>query len=191
SDGALTPQALVMRAIGRGLSALAITDHDSLEALGPAREAAAQAIEIVPGIEISCMLDHGELHVLGYYVDPADERLAARLARFRVERLERALAMVQRLASIGLVVDPERVLELAGPGVVGRPHVAEALLQAGHVANVDEAFKRYLGPHGQAYVTRPVFEAGEAIALIHGAGGVAVLAHPGVALEESRLERLS
>jgi predicted metal-dependent phosphoesterase TrpH len=83
------------------------------------------------------------------------------------------------------------VIELAGPGVIGRPHVAEALVQAGHVAHMDEAFKRYLGPNGQAFVMRPAFDAAEAISLIHGAGGVSVLAHPGVGLEESRLERLS
>jgi len=191
SDGVLTPEALVTRAIERGLSALSITDHDSMEALERAREAAAQAIEVVPGIEISCTFDGAEIHILGYYVDPADERLASRLTRFREERVERAMAMIERLAALGLSIDPERVLELAGPGVVGRPHVAEALVQAGHVAHVDEAFKRYLGPAGQAFVMRPAFDAGEAIELIHDAGGVAVIAHPGLGIEESRLERIA
>jgi len=191
SDGVLTPEALVTRAIERGLSALSITDHDSMEALERAREAAAQAIEVVPGIEISCTFDGAEIHILGYYVDPADERLASRLTRFREERVERAMAMIARLAALGLSIDPERVLELAGPGVVGRPHVAEALVQAGHVAHVDEAFKRYLGPAGQAFVMRPAFDAGEAIDLIHDAGGVAVIAHPGLGIEESRLERIA
>ena len=191
SDGVLTPEALVTRAIERGLSALSITDHDSMEALERAREAAAQAIEVVPGIEISCTFDGAEIHILGYYVDPADERLASRLTRFREERVERAMAMIARLAALGLSIDPERVLELAGPGVVGRPHVAEALVQAGHVAHVDEAFKRYLGPAGQAFVMRPAFDAGEAIELIHDAGGVAVIAHPGLGIEESRLERIA
>ncbi len=191
SDGALTPAALVNRAIERGLSALSITDHDAIDALEPAREAAAQAIEIVPGIEISCMHDGGELHVLGYFIDPKDERLSSRLIRFREERMQRAMAMVQRLTALGMPVDPERVLELAGPGVIGRPHVAEALVQAGHVAHMDEAFKRFLGPHGQAFVPRPSFDAREAIALIHEAGGISVLAHAGVAFDEGRLEWLS
>ena len=190
SDGTLTPEALVHRAVERGLAALSITDHDVLDALDPAREAAGQSLEIVPGIELSCVHDGVELHVLGYYLDPSDERLRARLVRFREDRVQRALAMIARLSELGVPVEAERVLELGGPGVIGRPHVAEALMQAGHVATIDEAFKRFLGPHGRAYVPRPAFHADEAIAVIHGAGGVSVLAHAGVSFEETKLERL-
>jgi predicted metal-dependent phosphoesterase TrpH len=191
SDGALTPEALVHRAIERGLSALSITDHDALEALDPARESAGQMLEIVPGIELSCTHEGSELHLLGYFIDPADERLSARLVRFREERVERALAMVERLGRLGVPVDPDRVVELAGPGVIGRPHVAEALVQAGHVAHLDEAFKKYIGPNGKAFVPRPAFDVADAIALLHAVGGVSVLAHPGVGFEEGRLERLA
>ena len=107
SDGALTPAALVTRAIERGLSALSITDHDAIDALEPAREAAAQTIEIVPGIEISCMHEGGELHVLGYFIDPKDEKLTSRLIRFREERMQRAMAMVQRLTALGMPIRSE------------------------------------------------------------------------------------
>ena len=192
SDGTLTPRELVLAAARHGVTVLAITDHDSTDGLADAMALApTHRMTIVPGLEINCDVDGAEIHILGYYVDPADERLASRLTRFREERVERAMAMIARLAALGLSIDPERVLELAGPGVVGRPHVAEALVQAGHVAHVDEAFKRYLGPAGQAFVMRPALDAGEAIDLIHDAGGVAVIAHPGLGIEESRLERIA
>jgi 3',5'-nucleoside bisphosphate phosphatase len=190
SDGLLTPEALVALAIERGLTALAITDHDAIDGIGPARAAAGHAIEIVPAIEISSALDGVEMHVLGYYVDPEEPALRERLERFRADRLERALAMVERLRELGAAIDPQRVLALAGPGVVGRPHVAEALVEAGHCLHLEDAFRRYLGHHGAAFVPRPAFATREAIALIHAAGGLSVLAHAGGAFEEAKLERL-
>lgn len=190
SDGLLSPEALVAHAIERRLAALSITDHDSISALVPAREAAGAAIEIIPGIELSCAQNGGEIHLLGYYVDPLDERLLERLASFRHERLERALALVERLNHLGFTVDAARVLELAGPGVVGRPHVAAVLVEAGHVATLDEAFRRFLSRSGEAFIARPAFDPAEAIALIHEAGGVSVLAHPGASFAEDRLRSL-
>ncbi len=190
SDGSLTPEALVALALERHLAALAITDHDSVEALDPARTAAGSALELVPGIEMSSALGGFDLHVLGYYVDGAHPGLIATLARFRDERMRRAQAMVDRLAQLGLPLDAAEVFALAGPGVVGRPHVAEALKRAGHVESVDDAFRRYLGLHGEAYVPRPAFAPAEAIALIHAAGGVSVLAHPGPMLPDSMIEQL-
>jgi 3',5'-nucleoside bisphosphate phosphatase len=191
SDGALTPEAVVAHALERSLAALAITDHDSVEGVEPARIAAGTALELVPGIEISSTLDGADLHILGYYLDPEDVELAAALARFRDERLKRAQSMVERLRSLGAPVDVEEVLELAGPGVVGRPHVAEALVRAGHVETVDEAFRRYIGSRGEAFIQRPAFHPEHAIALIHAAGGVSVLAHPGPALPDLVVEQLA
>ena len=190
SDGTLTPEALVARAVDRHLAALAVTDHDTLEGVERARDAAAGALELVTGIELSSALDGMDLHILGYYVDPEDSRLRDRLLRFREDRRRRALAIVERLAAVGAPVDPEGVLRRAGPGVVGRPHVAEALVEAGHVESLDQAFRRFLGPQGVAFVPRPAFTPREAIELIHAADGVSVLAHPGALLSDEVVERL-
>lgn len=185
SDGTLSPEAVIEHALARSLAAVSLTDHDSVEGLAAAHRAAGNRIDFVPGIEISTALDGQELHVLGYYLDATDAALRERLARFRLERLERAMSMVRRLGEIGVPVEPDQVLAIAGPGVVGRPHLAEALLRAGHVISVDDAFRRFLGVQGEAYVPRPAFRPEEAIAMIHDAGGVSVLAHPGLHLSES------
>ncbi len=191
SDGLLTPEAVVAHALERSLAALAITDHDSIEGIEGARLAAGSVLELVPGIEVSSSLDGMDLHILGYYLDPGDAELTEALARFREERLSRAHTMVERLAALGAPVDFDEVLELAGPGVVGRPHVAEALLRAGHVETVDEAFRRFIGARGEAFVPRPSFRPERAIALIHAAGGVSVLAHPGASLPDAIIEGLA
>jgi 3',5'-nucleoside bisphosphate phosphatase len=191
SDGLLTPEAVVAHAVEHSLAALAITDHDSVEGVERARVAAGSALELVPGIEVSSTLDGADLHLLGYYVDPVDAGLLEALARFREERLRRALAMVERLASLGAPVDFDEVVELAGPGVVGRPHVAEALLRAGHVETMDEAFRRFIGARGEAFVQRPSFRPERAIDLIHAAGGVSVLAHPGSSVSDLVIEQMA
>ncbi len=191
SDGLLEPEALVARAIERRLAALAITDHDSVEALPRARAASAPSLELVPGIEISSSLHGMDLHILGYYLDAEEPGLRERLARFRSDRLNRALAIVARLRELGAPLDADELLARAGPGVVGRPHLAEALVRAGHVESLEGAFRQYLGAHGQAFVPRPAFRPEEAITLIHAAGGVSVLAHPGSALSDSVIEHLA
>lgn len=191
SDGLLTPEAVVAHAVEHSLAALAITDHDSVEGVERARLAAGNALELVPGIEVSSSLDGADLHLLGYYVDPVDAGLLETLARFREERIRRALAMVERLGALGAPVDFDEVIELAGPGVVGRPHVAEALLRAGHVETMDEAFRRFIGAHGEAFVQRPAFRPERAIQLIHAAGGVSVLAHPGSSVSDLVIEQLA
>jgi predicted metal-dependent phosphoesterase TrpH len=190
SDGLLTPEELVRHALERRLSALAITDHDSVEALARARAILDPTLELIPGIEVSTTLDGLDLHVLGYYVDAQDVALLARLERFREERRERALAIVARLKTLGVPVDGAQVLASAGPGVVGRPHIAEALVRAGHVDSLEAAFRLYLGARGEAFVPRPAFRPSDAIALIHSVGGVSVLAHPGANLPVAIVERL-
>ncbi|MCE9628260.1 MAG: PHP domain-containing protein, partial [Candidatus Eisenbacteria bacterium] len=179
SDGLLSPADLVERALAAGITALAITDHDSVEGIGPAIEAAADRLEIVPGIEVSSSFEGMDLHILGYFIDPASEPLRVALERFRIERRERALAIMAKLAALSAPVDAEEVFAAAGPGVVGRPHIAHALLKAGHVPTVEAAFQRFLGARGMAFVPRPEFPSAEAVRVIGEAGGVAVLAHPG------------
>jgi predicted metal-dependent phosphoesterase TrpH len=190
SDGQLSPEAVVELALEKGLIALAITDHDSIDGIAHARAAAAGRIEIVPGIEVSTSTDSLDLHVLGYFIDPDDARLAARLRRFRRERIERVHRIASRLEALGAPIDVNDVLRRAEPGVVGRPHVAAALIRAGHVKTVDDAFRRFLGLRADAYVPRPVFHPSEAIAMIAEAGGVSVLAHPGAYVPDGLVRQL-
>lgn len=180
SDGALSPEQLVELAVERSVSVLAVTDHDSVEGIAPAIAAAGSRLEVVPGIEISSTLEHNDLHILGYFLDPQSSALRERLQHFREERRQRALAIVARLGELGVPVSADEVFASAGPGVVGRPHVAQALLRAGHVPTIDVAFQKYLGARGSAFVHRPVFHSAEAVRIIRDAGGVAVLAHPGL-----------
>ena len=190
SDGTRSPEALVARAVEKHLAALGVTDHDTVEAIPRARAAAGSSLELVPGIEISTAFEGADLHVLGYYLNPDHGPLRERLEAFQTERRDRALAIVDRLRELGVPVDLDHVLQLAGPGVVGRPHVAEAMVRAGLVTDFDQAFERYLGTQAPAYVPRPAFSPGEAIALIHAADGVSVLAHPGPQMPDSVIERL-
>ena len=196
SDGALAPEELLALAARCGVGAIAITDHDSTAAFARGRDwlagsdAPEPPLELISGIEISSAAGGHDLHVLGYFVDPGHAGLVEHLARFRDERLARAHAIIERLRRLGVPVDAEAVIGYAGPGVVGRPHVARALIDAGHVASMDEAFRRYLGPQGSAFVPRPAFRPEQAIALIHAAGGVSALAHPGGGVTAEALEAL-
>ena len=190
SDGLLSPEALVERARLRGLSAVAVTDHDSVEGVPRARAAAGSQLEVVPGIELSSAGEGLDLHILGYYLDTAHAPLHQRLLRFQTDRRDRARAILDRLESQGIAIDAEAMLAASGPGVVGRPHVAAALVAGGHVADIDEAFRRYLGLRGSAYVPRPAFRPDEAIALLHAANGISVLAHPGPAVSDRLVEQL-
>jgi hypothetical protein len=191
SDGQLTPEELVDHALAREVAILGITDHDTVEAMPRTLAAGEGRLRIVPGIEISSTLDGHDLHMLGYFIDYLSESLLERLQAFRGERRQRALAIMQRLREQGAPVDENAVFASAEPGVVGRPHVAAALVRAGHVPSVDQAFQKYLGSRGTAFVPRPAFPSEEAIACIRDAGGAAVLAHPGPALPETVVERLA
>jgi len=162
------------------LNAIAITDHDTLSGIAEAQQAALGSPVLIPGIEISAEADGEAIDILGYYVQPENPALQTAIARFSVDRLARAQQIVERLNDLGMGVTWERVLAIAGEGVVGRVHIAHALLEAGHVEDVRSAFDRYLGEGCPAYVLRERPSPEAAIALIHGAGGAAVLAHPGL-----------
>ncbi len=190
SDGRLSPEDLVRRAESRGLAALAITDHDTLDAL-PRAAAVRETLELVPGLEMSSSLEGLDLHLLGYFVDAEHRELRERLAGFREDRVQRAARIAERLAVLGVPVDPERVRARATGGVVGRPHLAAEMVEAGHVEDLDDAFRRFLATGGPAYVPRPAFHPVEAIRLIHAAGGVSVLAHPGNAVSDRIVEALA
>ena len=179
SDGSLPPAEVVARAHQVHVRALAITDHDILTGLPEAAAAAEPlGIEVIPGVEISSRFDDDELHILGYFLDPTDPALLARLDTLRRSRHRRNPQIVARLQELGLSIDYDEVRELAGTEAVGRPHIARVLMEKGYVQSAREAFDRYLARGKAAYVARELPEPAEAIAWIREAGGVAVLAHP-------------
>lgn len=183
SDGLLNPAELVHAVQAAHLDVFSITDHDTLDALAEAEGLArAGGLRLIPGIELSAVWRKDvELHVLGYFVDPGDTNLMAFLRDRRDARRRRLFAMVSRLRLLGIVVEAEEVLASARNGNVGRPHLARYLAERGFVASSDEAFDRYLGEGKPAYVPRPDVTVAAAIQVIHEAGGLAALAHPGLA----------
>ena len=180
SDGTLTPAELVDLAASRGVRVMALTDHDTLDGLPEAAAAAAhhRGFLLVPGVELSCDVPGTEVHMLGLFVDPANQRLRAELERFRAGRVERGRRMTEALDRLGVPIEWARVQEIAGEASIGRPHVARALVERGHVATIGEAFERYLGRNGPAYAEREKLTPAQAIAMIREAGGLAVFAHP-------------
>ncbi len=180
SDGQLSAPALVQLAREQGLDVIAITDHDTTNGIEAAQQAAHESPVVLPGIELSAEDAGGDVHVLGYLMDIHDPGFQAQLARFRDDRLNRGKRIVERLAELGLPIDWTRVTEIAHNGAVGRAHIARAMVQAGYVTTVKEAFDRYLQVGGPAYVGRRRLSPEAAVELIHSAGGVAVLAHPGL-----------
>ncbi|HEY3265716.1 MAG TPA: PHP domain-containing protein [Armatimonadota bacterium] len=179
SDGIFSPADVVRFARAKGLAAIAITDHDVTDGVEEARLAGEEkGLVVLPGVEINT--DHGdtEIHVLGYCMDLATPRFQATMDWLRQGRVDRARQMVTKLSMMGCPLSWERVKEIAGPGAMGRPHLADALAEAGFVVDRSEAFRRYLGNDGPAYVPRARFDAVEAIAIIREAGGIPVVAHP-------------
>ncbi len=179
SDGADPPARVVERAAEAGLTAIALTDHDTVagnaEALAAGRRL---GVLVVPGCEMTAYLGRDEFHLLGYDVDSSNAELAAHCAWFAKGRTRRAHEIGKRLAALGVPVDMDSVMARADAGVVARPHIAEALLEAGHVATREEAFDRYLANGKPADVPKPELPPRTVIGLIRAAGGFAVLAHP-------------
>lgn len=179
SDGALTPAQVVELAIRRGIEVVAVTDHDTVAGVAPALEqAAGLPIKVVPGVEISAEHQGVQVHILGYFVDHTSETLVAWLDRFRQARRLRAQQTLDRLQALGIPLAWDSLSQAAEQGVVGRPHIARALVKAGHVATIEEAFGRYLNPGQPAYMPRLKASPTEAIRAISKAGGLPVLAHP-------------
>lgn len=189
SDGALRPAELVEEACRAGLQAIAITDHDAVEGVSEGVEAGCRlGITVVPGVEINTDMPGTEVHMLGYYVDAGSEALRESLRRLREGRLLRAGDIVARLRASGVPVRLERVLEIAdGVGAVGRPHVAEAIVELGRADDIRDAFEKYLKRGRPGYVPRPKFAPEQAIAVIREAGGVPVLAHPALSRCDERI----
>lgn len=181
SDGTFTPAELVRLAAERRLDVVAVTDHDTTDGLDEAAETGARTgVEVVPGIELSAEHEGTSVHVLGYWIDPGNAALQAELRRLRDHRFRRGELMVERLRALGLPIRFERVREIARGDNVVRPHIAQAMVEAGYVASEEEAFERWIGDGRPAHVAKHALPPLDAVALIRDAGGVCALAHPGM-----------
>jgi predicted metal-dependent phosphoesterase TrpH len=180
SDGRLKPAELVKMAVDRGLEVMAVTDHDSIGGIDEALIAAGKfpKIYVIPGVEINTDLASGELHVLGYFLDFKDKDLAASLEKIRESRVGRAQKMIEKLRKLGKPVEWQRIQELARGESVCRPHIAQAMLEKGYVNSEREAFDKFIGRNGPAYVERDKIKPVEAVEIIKKVRGVPVLAHP-------------
>lgn len=191
SDGTYTPEELAGHAARQGLSAIALTDHDTVEGCARAATACAgQGVEFVPGSELTAEIGGTEIHLLGYYLRTTDPGLLRAMDRFQGVRQDRIREMVGRLNDLGVGLEADRVFALAQCRSPGRPHVGRALVEGGFCRTVDEAFELYLKQGRPAWVPKFKMSAGEGIALIHEAGGVAVLAHPALNQVDEAIPRL-
>lgn len=171
---------MARRAAGAGLAAIALTDHDTLNGVDEAARAGAPlGLRVVPGCEFSVKAPWGELHLLGYFLPPAEARLQAFLAETRAARRWRGEQMVAKLQRLGVALDLAAVEQQAGHGALGRPHVARALVEEGFTQDINEAFLRWLGRGRPAYVEKPLPSLRQVADLVHAAGGVTVAAHLG------------
>ncbi len=181
SDGTYSPEELVRHAQRQGLAALALTDHDTVEGCARAAIACKEAgIEFISGTELTAEVRGSELHLLGYFIDTENPKLLAELVKFQTVRQDRIRKMIARINEIGIPLEAEAVFALANCRSPGRPHVGRALVQGGFCASMDEAFDRFLKKCRPGWVPKFKISAGDAIALIHEAGGLAVMAHPGL-----------
>ena len=194
SDGALSPADLVARVARAGLTTISITDHDTTGGLEGARdECRARSLRLIDGIEITAVEEERDTHVLGYFFDPGNVPLGRFLERQREDRIRRVRHMAERLAVLGAPIDPDPLIArgLEEGRSVGRPHVAAALLARGHVHSWEEAFDRYLEKGRPAFVPRCGASVAEVVRMIHDAGGVASLAHPGLTRIDAIIPQLA
>ena len=191
SDGMRTPAQTVEAASACGLAAIAVTDHDEVSGVAEAVDAGARlGVEVLSGAEITVEHERGQMHILGYGIELDHPGLLAVLGRLRQSRFERAARMVARLAEIGIEIDFDELVEAAGPGNIGRLHVARAIHAQGATRSVQEAFGRYIGRGRPAYVNRPRISPEEALDVLHAAGGLTVLAHPKLGSAEKDIPQL-
>jgi predicted metal-dependent phosphoesterase TrpH len=191
SDGSLSAVELVAMAAEARVEVLAVCDHDSVESVLPAATAASAAgITLIPAVELSASRERGDLHILAYFVDPLDPTLLANLGDLRDSRLRRAERMVSSLRSAGYDISLEQVLAISDGGAVGRSHVARALVDAGHAADVSEAFKRFIGRERPFYVAKDGPGPAEVVRTVVACGAVPVLAHPGISHADDEIPGL-
>src|SRR3989338_7212470 len=179
SDGTYTPSQLVSESLKAGVCAVGVVDHDTVSAIVPCIEAAADVgLEVIPGIELSAEFEGAEVHILGYFIDYRNVVLLKQLESLRKSRVERIYKIVEKLKTAGVSLNPDSVFSISASGTVGRLHVARALVKEGVVSSIFEAFQKYIEDEGPAYVLGFKFSPAEAIKLIKEFGGVPVIAHP-------------
>jgi 3',5'-nucleoside bisphosphate phosphatase len=179
SDGTYTPLELIRAAGNAGLSAIAVVDHDTVEAIDPSLDAAvASGMEVIPGIELTAVYEGLEVHILGYLIDYKDRQFLERLKALKANRIERIYRIAEKLKEMGVNLDPAAVFDIAGKGSVGRLHVARAMVAEGIVSTVAGAFQQYIGDRCPAYVLGFKLSVAEAVSMIKSVGGIPVLAHP-------------
>lgn len=193
SDGVLTPQKIIDMAAEMGLKGIAISDHDTAAGLGPARQyldITSYSLDFIPAIELNTDAGEDEVHILGYFIDPANVALNQRLLEIRNSRYHRAEQMVSRLQELGLKITFEQVQALTPGELIARPHIARALINNQYCSSIREAFEKYIGRGAPAYVPRYKFLPQEAMELIKNAGGISVLAHPGLIQHKDKITEI-
>ena len=191
SDGNFSPEKIIKIADEAGLKAISITDHDNLESIDHIQKIDREyAVEIVPGVEISARHDNYELHILGYFFDYQDEELNRYIDYFKDERKIRAQKIIKNLNRTGINIKYEAILEKAFPGSIGRPHIANVMVEQGFTSNYQEAFQYFIGDTCSCNVLKVKISPKDAIKLITNAGGLSFLAHPGVDFIEDRIAEL-
>ena len=190
SDGFHSPEEIIVKAKNHGFEAISITDHDNLSGIKEATEKGDEiGIEVIPGVEISSDIKDREIHILGYFVETESVELERYLNFFREERLKRAVRIVNKLNLLGLSISIDDVMEKAKNSAVGRPHIAQAMMEKGLTSNFYEAFNKYIGNNGPAYEKKVHISPQSAFKIINDAGGLSFIAHPGY-MEESLLKEL-
>ena len=191
SDGTSTPRELLDLVRYAGIAAFAVTDHDTLEGYQAVRQILHDDdAELIPGVELSATVEGEDMHLLGYLFDPEDDRMKSALEDFQHHRSQRGRLMVDKLNELGVDITYEDVESQAGGAVIGRPHVARAMTEKNAVRYYEEAFEKFIGYNGPAYVPKKNFTPDQAIGLIHDAGGLAMLAHPAIDDKERYLDML-
>ncbi len=180
SDGSFSPKELIEMAVNKGVKTIALADHDTVEGVGEIVECGLEkGIEVIPAIEFSTFSDQAEIHILGYYIDYKSEVFLAKIKELFKSRLNRARKMVEKLNDLGIGITYKGVQGLAGDKYIGRPHIARAMIAAGYIDTMKQAFSNdYIGNGGKAYVSKSRLSPADAIEIIKQAGGIAALAHP-------------
>jgi len=180
SDGACSPEELIKKAVSAGIEILSVTDHDNIKGFKPAYEAGKKfGVDVIPGVEISSEISNREIHILGYFFDPDNPELERYLNFFREERIKRASRIVHKLNNLGFDIHINEVLDKAANSSVGRPHIAQVMLEKGIVNSYYEAFNKYIGNGMPAFEKKVHVSPESAFKIIADAGGLSFVAHPG------------
>ncbi len=191
SDGTLSPEQVVEEAVKLNLRTIAITDHDSIDAVEIAQTICdKKGINIIPAVELSSYYEPADIHILGYYIDIKNDTLIEKLADLRFERIERIKKITKKLNRLNIDINPQEVFDVAGKGSPGRVHVADVLCRKGYCNNIQESFKKYLADHGPAHVPKVVLSLEDAIELVISSGGVPVFSHPGVTTRDDLIPKM-